>query len=60
MALETLKTIELVLESCVNELCSHKWKRPKKSGGARGNRTPDLYNAIVALSQLSYDPFEAG
>jgi hypothetical protein len=28
------------------------------SGGARGNRTPDLYNAIVALSQLSYDPLD--
>ena len=27
-----------------------------KVGGARGDRTPDLYNAIVALSQLSYDP----
>ena len=26
-------------------------------GGAKGDRTPDLYNAIVALSQLSYDPF---
>ena len=26
------------------------------SGGAEGNRTPDLYNAIVALSQLSYGP----
>ena len=25
-------------------------------GGARGDRTPDLYNAIVALSQLSYGP----
>jgi hypothetical protein len=25
-------------------------------GGAKGNRTPDLYNAIVALSQLSYGP----
>ena len=29
------------------------------SGGATGNRTPDLYNAIVALSHLSYDPKEA-
>ena len=29
---------------------------PKKTGGAEGNRTPDLYNAIVALSQLSYGP----
>ncbi len=27
-------------------------------GGARGNRTPDLYHAIVALSQLSYDPYQ--
>ena len=26
-------------------------------GGAREDRTPDLYNAIVALSQLSYGPF---
>ena len=26
-------------------------------GGAEGDRTPDLYNAIVALSQLSYGPF---
>jgi hypothetical protein len=26
------------------------------TGGATGNRTPDLYNAIVALSHLSYDP----
>ena len=25
-------------------------------GGARGDRTPDLYNAIVALSLLSYGP----
>jgi|SaaInlV_200m_DNA_2_1039689.scaffolds.fasta_scaffold212302_1 hypothetical protein len=27
-------------------------------GGAEGNRTPDLYNAIVALSQLSYGPLD--
>ncbi len=26
------------------------------NGGAEGDRTPDLYNAIVALSQLSYGP----
>jgi hypothetical protein len=25
-------------------------------GGAKEDRTPDLYNAIVALSQLSYGP----
>ena len=30
------------------------------AGGVRGNRTPDLLNAIQALSQLSYDPLGAG
>ncbi|MDF2764572.1 MAG: hypothetical protein K0S81_1566 [Rhodospirillales bacterium] len=30
------------------------------NGGAEGNRTPDLYNAIVALSQLSYGPSPEG
>jgi hypothetical protein len=25
-------------------------------GGAKGSRTPDLLNAIQALSQLSYGP----
>ena len=28
----------------------------RRSGGARRDRTADLYNAIVALSQLSYGP----
>ena len=28
----------------------------KHTGGAEGNRTPDLYVANVALSQLSYGP----
>ena len=28
----------------------------RRDGGAEGDRTPDLYNAIVALSQLSYGP----
>ena len=32
----------------------------KQDGGAEGNRTPDLYNAIVALSQLSYGPQGVG
>ena len=27
-----------------------------ESGGAKRDRTDDLYNAIVALSQLSYSP----
>ena len=33
-----------------------------KRGGARRNRTDDLFNAIEALSQLSYDPnrFDGG
>jgi hypothetical protein len=29
-------------------------------GGAEGNRTPDLLNAIQALSQLSYGPADLG
>src|SRR5438477_7803670 len=29
---------------------------PRGDGGARRDRTADLYNAIVALSQLSYGP----
>jgi hypothetical protein len=28
----------------------------KRFGGAKRDRTADLYNAIVALSQLSYSP----
>ena len=28
----------------------------KENGGAKGIRTPDLLNAIQALSQLSYSP----
>ena len=28
----------------------------KVNGGAKGDRTPDLYAASVALSQLSYGP----
>ena len=30
------------------------------SGGAEGDRTPDLCNAIAALSQLSYGPIRPG
>ena len=45
-------------------LRSPKTKNPLKAvlsqgvrfGGAKEDRTPDLYNAIVALSQLSYGP----
>lgn len=28
----------------------------ERNGGAEGARTPDLYTASVALSQLSYGP----
>ncbi len=49
------------------EIKSEVWWSPKRKqkpeaetnrrfGGAEGSRTPDLYNAIVALSQLSYGP----
>ena len=34
--------------------------RPERDGGAEGNRTPDLLNAIQALSQLSYTPEARG
>jgi hypothetical protein len=30
------------------------------AGGAEGDRTPDLVNAIHALSQLSYGPIIVG
>ncbi len=32
----------------------------RKDGGAEGDRTPDLCNAIAALSQLSYGPIDFG
>ena len=32
----------------------------EKDGGASRDRTDDLYNAIVALSQLSYGPRRRG
>jgi hypothetical protein len=32
----------------------------QKGGGASRDRTDDLYNAIVALSQLSYGPGRRG
>ena len=30
--------------------------KSEEVGGAKGSRTPDLLNAIQALSQLSYGP----
>ena len=35
---------------------SERLKRHESNGGAEGSRTPDLLNAIQALSQLSYGP----
>ena len=32
----------------------------RSAGGAKGSRTPDLLNAIQALSQLSYGPTQGG
>lgn len=32
----------------------------KEDGGAEGDRTPDLRNAIATLSQLSYGPIRSG
>ena len=32
-------------------------EKSTENGGAEGDRTPDLYTASVALSQLSYSPF---
>ena len=45
-------------------ICRKK-KAPTKApfrmdGGAEGDRTPDLCNAIAALSQLSYGPIRSG
>ena len=48
---------------CILSLCETRVSKEKpdshsgESGcGAKGIRTPDLYNAIVALYQLSYGP----
>ena len=38
------------------QLPSYKVSKLWKGGGANRDRTDDLYNAIVALSQLSYGP----
>ena len=35
---------------------SFAFSKTRRFGGARRDRTADLYNAIVALSQLSYGP----
>ena len=34
------------------------WERKVVSGGAGGTRTPYLFNAIEALSQMSYSPMQ--
>ena len=36
--------------------CRSRYEMSRLGGGARRNRTADLFNAIEALSQLSYDP----
>ena len=39
-----------------NFLCCGRGAGPSRGNGGEGNRTPDLVNAIHALSQLSYAP----
>ena len=61
------KCAPCVSRSCVSGVASAKTKGRRKLaigenqksaeiGGAKGSRTPDLLNAIQALSQLSYSP----
>ena len=38
------------------EPCQEFYRRPPRLSGGEGDRTPDLVNAIHALSQLSYAP----
>jgi hypothetical protein len=40
----------------MGELAERLSREAAKVGGAKGSRTPDLLNAIQALSQLSYGP----
>ena len=42
--------------AAVKGRCPRPLDEGDRSGGARRDRTADLYNAIVALSQLSYGP----
>ena len=51
-----LRGQQLVDNSKLSEWRRHAEKCEKMGGGARRDRTDDLYNAIVALSQLSYGP----
>jgi hypothetical protein len=52
-----------LVAACWRRLTKERTKKAPKSaffqsdGGAEGDRTPDLCNAIAALSQLSYGPF---
>ncbi len=50
--------IELVLTVNIRLLKNFRAQKNKTIciGGAKGDRTPDLYAASVALSQLSYGP----
>ena len=46
----------LAAHPSLGRLAEPKLAQRAKAGGARGSRTPDLLNAIQALSQLSYGP----
>ena len=45
-----------VLPSCRPSLLACPSRASIRASGAEGSRTPDLLNAIQALSQLSYGP----
>ena len=52
-----LETEHLELAAATNDFLIDFVSRPGHLGhGGEGNRTPDLLNAIQALSQLSYAP----
>ena len=51
-----LKSICTILKKKKRRNSAHSLDFHEKFGGAKRDRTADLYNAIVALSQLSYSP----
>src|SRR5262245_9926157 len=53
----SLKASAGILRRLVAEGLPSEAAKRRRDGGARGSRTPDLLNAIQALSQLSYGPF---
>ena len=48
--------LEGTFDRCVGSGIAVHGKQSEEFGGVRRNRTDDLFNAIEALYQLSYDP----